>query len=105
MNWNLIKSIQHSRANGYSTSNIFEFSVDIDIKNSTKRVIFIDQALTGLSREYLINGMNNTIVQAYFSYMVDMAVLFGANRNNAEKEMRESLDFEIALANVSFRIH
>jgi hypothetical protein len=29
-----------------------------------------------------------------------MAVLYGADRNDAEKEMKEVLDFEIALANV-----
>ncbi len=30
-----------------------------------------------------------------------MAVLYGANRKRAEREMREVLDFEFALANVS----
>jgi hypothetical protein len=40
-------------------------------------------------------------VQAYHAYQVDMAVLYGADRSRAEKEMREVLDFEFALANVS----
>lgn len=61
----------------------------------------IDQAALGLSREYLIKGPENAIVQAYHSYQVDMAVLYGADRKRAEKEMREVLDFEFALANVS----
>ena len=102
MSWNWIKSIQNSRSNGYSTDYILDFSVDIDAKNSKRRIICIDQASTGLSREFLIKGMDDTIVQAYYSYMVDMAVLFGAERNNAEKEMRESLNLEFALANVIF---
>lgn len=55
----------------------------------------------GLSREYLIKGLNNTIVQAYHKYQVDMAVLYGADRKRAEKEMRDVLDLEFALANVS----
>lgn len=54
----------------------------------------------GLSREYLIKGLENPIVTAYHSYQVDMAVLYGADRKRAEKEMRDVLDFEFALANV-----
>lgn len=61
----------------------------------------MDQATLGLNREYLINGMDDKIVSAYYSYMVDMAVIFGASRSSAEKELKDSLDFEIALANVS----
>lgn len=30
-----------------------------------------------------------------------MAVIYGADRSTAERELMESLDFEIALANVS----
>jgi neprilysin len=33
--------------------------------------------------------------------MVDMAVLFGAERERAEKDMMDSLNFEMTLANVS----
>lgn len=62
----------------------------------------IDQAALGLSREYLIKGIENPIVKAYHSYQVDMAVLYGADRSRAEKEMREVLEFEFDLANVSF---
>lgn len=61
----------------------------------------IDQAALGLSREYLIKGIENPIVKAYHAYQVDMAVLYGADRERAEKEMRDVLDFEFALANVS----
>lgn len=34
--------------------------------------------------------------------MVDMAVIFGASRERAEKESRDVVDFEMALANVCF---
>lgn len=34
--------------------------------------------------------------------MVSMAVALGAEKDNAEKEMLEALNFEIALANVSY---
>lgn len=32
--------------------------------------------------------------------MVDMAVLFGADRSRAEKELKDCVNFEMALANV-----
>lgn len=37
--------------------------------------------------------------------MVDNAVIFGADRETAEKELKESLEFEMKLANVMFKIH
>lgn len=61
----------------------------------------IDQSAIGLSREYLIKGLEDKIVKAYYEYMVDMAVIYGASRSNAERELMESLEFEIALANVN----
>lgn len=35
--------------------------------------------------------------------MVDIAVLFGANRITAEEDLKKSLEFEIKLANVSIK--
>ncbi len=54
-----------------------------------------------MSREYLIKGLEDKIVKAYYEYMVDMAVIYGADRPRAERELMESLEFEIALANVN----
>lgn len=61
----------------------------------------ISQDELGLDREYLIDGLDNEIVTAYYEYMVDVAVIFGADRSRAEKEMKDSLEFEMQLANVS----
>lgn len=55
----------------------------------------------GLSREYLSKGFEDKIVKAYYEYMVDMAVIYGADRSRAERELKESLEFEMKLANVS----
>lgn len=55
----------------------------------------------GLSREYLVKGLDEKIVKSYYEYMVDMAVIFGAERTRAERELMDSLNFEIALANVN----
>lgn len=60
----------------------------------------LDQAQLGLRREYLVKGLEDRIVKAYYEYMVDIAVLFGAKREAAQKELKDSLEFEIKLANV-----
>lgn len=72
-------------------------------KNNNLNVSFLqlDQAALGLSREYLSKDFTDKIVQAYYSYMVDIAVILGANKTDAEVELRESLEFEMNLANVS----
>ena len=62
----------------------------------------IDQAELGLNREYLIKGMGNKFVKAYYDYMVDIAVIFGADRTHAQKGLIESLEFEMKLANVNY---
>lgn len=62
----------------------------------------MDGPSTGVNVEYLINGLEDKIVQAYYAYMVNTAVIFGADRKRAERELNDTLNFEIALAKVSF---
>jgi neprilysin len=50
---------------------------------------------------FLLKGLDNPVVSAYHKFQVDMAVLYGADKERAEKEMKEAFDFEVALANVS----
>ena len=61
----------------------------------------VDHSRFGLDQEYLLKGFENEEVKAYFKYQVDMAVIYGADRERAEQELLEALDFQIALANVS----
>jgi len=61
----------------------------------------IDQPTLGLQREYLAEGLENEIVQAYHSYQIDTAVLYGANRLHAEADMMEVLNLEIEIAKIS----
>lgn len=95
------ESVYKFRKAGYSVDYFFDFSVGIDLKNSTKRVLDIDQVSTGLSREYLIKGLSDKIVNAYYNYMVDIAVILGADQTKAEEELKLSLEFEMKLANIS----
>ncbi|XP_030765452.1 neprilysin-2 isoform X1 [Sitophilus oryzae] len=95
------ESVYKFRKLGYSVDYFIDFSVGIDVKNSTKRVIDLDQASLGLRREFLTKGLEDKLVKAYYDYMVDIAVLFGAEKDRAINELKESLDFEIKLANIS----
>ncbi|XP_075211266.1 M13 family metallopeptidase neprilysin 2 [Lycorma delicatula] len=95
------ESVYTFRRLGYSMDYFLDFSVGVDLKNSTIRVLDLDQASLGLSREYLVKGLDDRLVSAYYKYMVDIAVLYGANKERAKKELKESLEFEISLANIS----
>ncbi|XP_066143643.1 neprilysin-2 isoform X2 [Euwallacea fornicatus] len=100
-NFDWRQSVYKFRKVGYSVDYFMDFSVGIDVKNSTKRTIDLDQASLGLRREFLTKGMNEKLVKAYYNYMVDIAVLFGAERERATKELMDSLEFEMKLANIS----
>ncbi|XP_031344609.1 neprilysin-2-like isoform X1 [Photinus pyralis] len=98
-NWR--QSVYKFRKAGYSVDYFLDFSIGIDFKNTSRRVIDIDQGALGLRREFLIKGLDDKLVRAYYDYMVDIAVIFGADTEVAKKELKESLDFEIKLANIS----
>ncbi|XP_036347356.1 neprilysin-2-like [Rhagoletis pomonella] len=100
--WSWQETVKKFRKLGFSMDYIIDFSISVDLKNSTTRIIDVDQSAIGLSREYLVKGFNETLVSSYYDYMVDMAVLFGADKERAKRELRESLEFEIALANISW---
>lgn len=48
----------------------------------------------------LKKGFNDTAVKAGYDYLVELAVLFGADRTAAIAEMREVAEFEIEFAKV-----
>lgn len=60
----------------------------------------VDSGYFGVDQGYLRNGMDDPIIKAYYQFMVEVAVIFGANKTYAENELRESLKFEITLAKV-----
>ncbi|XP_023345566.1 neprilysin-2 [Eurytemora carolleeae] len=86
---------------GYSVDYLVDFSVTTDLKNSSYRVLDLDQPGLGMAREYLMKGVEDSDVKAYYDYMLDVANLMGADPELAAKEMKEVLNFEIQLANIS----
>jgi len=86
---------------GLGISDIITQYVGQDKKNNSYRVLKLDQPSLGLSREYLIKGFNDTDVQHYYTYMVESAKLMGAKEEKARLDMKNALEFEIKLANIS----
>ena len=48
---------------GFSVDYLLDFSVTPDLKNSSLRVLDLDQPSPGLAREYLIKGIDDEYVQ------------------------------------------
>uniref|UniRef100_A0A646QC39 Neprilysin n=1 Tax=Hemiscolopendra marginata TaxID=943146 RepID=A0A646QC39_9MYRI len=79
---------------------IFDLYIPIDVKNTSRLVIELDEPTFGIkNRAYLLEGLNNTLVRAYLALMVDVAKALGANSETVEEEMNQVLQMEITLAN------
>ena len=86
---------------GFSSDRMISIGISTDDKDSTRRILEVDQPSLGLSREYLIKGADDKDVKAYLQYMVDSAVFLGANREVALTEMKEALDLELKIAEMT----
>lgn len=56
------------------------------------------------SRDYYLKGLDDPIVQMYHRFAVNVAVMLGANKTAAELEMRDMVQLEVELANVSIYV-
>ena len=82
------------------------FSIELGFRDSSKRSIFLDQPSFGLSREFLVKGLDEPYVKHYFAYMRSVARLLGAPQNErTERELKETLLFEMELAQISGMKH
>lgn len=98
-NFDWIEILIKFRELGFNHDILIDLSVTPDFRNNTRHVIDVDQTSLGMpDRNYLLRGLNDSAVAAYYKLMVDSAVFLGANRTVAEKEMYETLQFETTLA-------
>lgn len=58
----------------------------------------------GLSREYFMNPTNHPVVEGYFSYMVDIAMMIDPklDKQTIQEELTKSFKFEKKLAKVTY---
>lgn len=62
--------------------------------------IQIDRPDFGLNEKFLLEGFDHARVKYYYTYMVDLAIIFGADRAIAERDMQDVIQFETYLAKV-----
>lgn len=84
-----------------ATSQLFSFMIGIDSKSSTKKIIEVDQPGLGIPQKYLLTGLDDPNVEIYYNYMVDIAVIFGADLDEVESEMLDVLHLEMEIAKIS----
>ncbi|XP_043465793.1 neprilysin-2-like [Leptopilina heterotoma] len=100
-NFNWQQLVYKFKRESIPLTNFFESGVVIDSKNSSKRVLYIDQPLLDLTHENIKQGFSNNVVEAYYKYMIDIAVDFGADETKAKWELKKSLELEMNLVNIS----
>ena len=66
--------------------------------NTKRKVLTLDELWLGLSRDYLVKGLQDRDVQDNYNQTVSMAVLLGAEEDTAKQEMEEALKVEIQMA-------
>jgi membrane metallo-endopeptidase-like protein 1 len=65
----------------------------------------LDQPFIVSFDKIMRRGFNETLVRAYYDYMVKIAKGFGAEEEAAHKEMRDVIELDIAITRVSRQRH
>ncbi|XP_037044931.1 neprilysin-2-like [Bradysia coprophila] len=102
VDFNWVELLKQLKGMGLNTNMVFGLTVDRDLKNSSKNVLYIDQTDFDLERPYLINGFSDEDVRDFHKTMIDTAVALKASPERAAEEMKSALEFEIELAKISF---
>ncbi|XP_070206748.1 neprilysin-1-like [Littorina saxatilis] len=86
----------------YNNDPLVDLLVGVDMKNSTNRILVLDQPPMGLpGRKYYQVERNDSILMAYEALMHNIAVALGGNPLSVARDVKDVMDFEIALANIT----
>ncbi|CAO1411707.1 unnamed protein product [Diamesa hyperborea] len=91
---------------GFITNFLLAFFIGIDDRNTSKNILYVCQPLKNddyndMYYDFLEEGLANEKIEAYFEYMVELTSLLGANNETNRNAMKQVLDFEIAIKNIS----
>ncbi|XP_046663447.1 neprilysin-2-like isoform X2 [Homalodisca vitripennis] len=98
--WSLLKTEILLDRFIHSGGIFFQLGVSKDFKNSTAIGLYIDQPSLGLDSELLVNGLSEPTVAAYYKFMVNIAVLFGASRIHVTGDIADCLSLEMDIARI-----
>eukprot|EP00058_Branchiostoma_floridae_P004955 XP_002590443.1 hypothetical protein BRAFLDRAFT_62750 [Branchiostoma floridae] len=87
----------------FDLSPLFSAWVGTDDRNSSVNIFQVDQGGLGLpDRDYYLNkSATDEVLVAYLTYMTELGMLLGGDRNETMVLMSEVLDFETELANIT----
>ncbi|CAC5418805.1 MMEL1 [Mytilus coruscus] len=86
----------------YNNRILMDMYAYTDSKNSSTRILFIDQADFGMpGRKYYLKERNDTMIMAYETLGKSIAIELGADPDVAAKDMEKVVDLEIDLANIT----
>ncbi|XP_072047613.1 endothelin-converting enzyme homolog [Amphiura filiformis] len=89
-------------AGEYNMGVIFSTGVGPDDKDSSRYVIYLDQAGLGMgSRDYYLKDTNANYKKAYMDLMIKVTKMLGADETTATDDMNDVLEFETILANMT----
>ena len=99
------KTLDDFFEHGFNTHYLLEFSVVVDERDTTKKIVQVSQPWVNdeyndLYYDILQEGLANEKIKAYYEYMVELTSVLGADKETNRIEMKKVLDFEIALNNV-----
>ncbi|KAJ8673875.1 hypothetical protein QAD02_005137 [Eretmocerus hayati] len=95
-----IKSMYTLRDEGLRYNAFMNVMYQPDIQTKIT-VIALDKSPLSLNLSpRILLTTDHKLVGEYYKYMVEMAVALGANRSRAEKELKQSLNFEIEMARI-----
>ncbi|XP_043270899.1 neprilysin-2-like [Venturia canescens] len=92
-NFDWRSTIYKLRNTGLSYDSLISVSVMADPKNRTRRVVTLSHS----NSRYLDSGSDGRILNAYYRFMIDVAVILGADERRAVNDFYESSVFEIRL--------
>ncbi|XP_076320536.1 endothelin-converting enzyme homolog isoform X2 [Tachypleus tridentatus] len=100
--WNFQDSLQLIH-NTYGRGGLFKWWVENDDKNSSRNILQIDEGELSLpNRDYYLDKVQHEeIWTAYLTYMTNVGVLLGGEENDTRQQMKEVLEFERKLANIT----
>ncbi|ESO88295.1 hypothetical protein LOTGIDRAFT_165736 [Lottia gigantea] len=86
----------------YNNWPLISLSVYTDMKNVDKNILYLDQPSLGMpGQKYYFKERNDTMIMAYENLAVQVATMLGADKTVAEQDMKDMVDFEILIANIS----
>ncbi|KAK4879929.1 hypothetical protein RN001_008075 [Aquatica leii] len=95
------KQMYKFRRYGFDVNTFLDTTIGVNVENSSQRIVSFDQADLPVNRLNLVMGLANPIVKSYYNYLIDLAVIFGADRDEATLQVKEVMEFMFKLAKIT----